>query len=56
MTEHTAQYQAEADAEHGSDALLSALRLQFRHLALKHGILMKDAQLFLMNAETPRGR
>lgn len=50
------RYRDRQDAEQGSDALLSAMRLQFRHLALKHGLTMKDARLFLMNAETPHGR
>jgi hypothetical protein len=43
-----------AGAEHGSDLLFSALRLQFRHFALKHGVTMADAQLFCMNSEVPR--
>jgi hypothetical protein len=41
-------------AEHGSRLLQSALRLQFRHFAIEHGVTMADARLFCMNSWGPR--
>lgn len=41
-------------AKQGSELLYDAMRLQFFHFALKHGVTTQDAMLFCMNAEEPR--
>jgi hypothetical protein len=47
-------WRAEEDATTGSRKLLEAMQTQFLSLALKHrGLTIKDAQLFLMNSESP---
>lgn len=40
-------------AEIACERHLKAMRLEFGKLALKHGILVSDARLMLMNGEQP---
>lgn len=47
-------WRAQAEAEIGSSELCKAMRQQFFRFAARHGVTVKDAQLFCMNAEEPR--
>jgi hypothetical protein len=54
MTDQLSLYRAEQDAQRGSKALLDAMQREFEVLAMRRGLDINDARLFLMNAEMPR--